>query len=159
MTLHLKRFYESEWDTLGHIFIGGVWICDTLEDEFREVKVAGETRIPAGNYRLILEHSPKFSVPERYNHRMLTIVGVPNFTGIRIHKGRRESHSEGCPLTGWGYRFLENGTAELQDPDKAYGRLYGIVAPSIERGEECRIIITDPEQDVPLLKKIPVTLA
>lgn len=142
MLLTLFRFYASEKDTLGLLYVDGVWKCLILEDEHREVKVPGETRIPAGRYQVILEHSPKFSVPDRYGHKMLTIVGVPNFSGIRIHRGVNEAHTDGCPLVGLGFRF-ELGRARLFDSPKAYEILYGSVAPRLERGEECFIEIVD----------------
>jgi len=142
MLLTLFRFYASDKDTLGLLYVDGVWKCIILEDEYREVKVPGETRIPAGKYRVVLEHSPKFSVPERYNHKMLTIVGVPHFSGIRIHRGVNEAHTDGCPLVGLGFRF-ELGRARLYDTHKAYAILYGEVSTRLERGEEAWIEIID----------------
>lgn len=145
MLLTLFRFYASKEDTLGLLYVDGVWKSIILEDEHRDIKVPGETRIPAGEYRVVLEHSPKFSVPERYGHKMLTIVGVPNFTGIRIHRGKHEAHTDGCPLVGLGFRF-ELGRAHLYDTFKAYEILYGEVAPRLERGEDCWIEITDEKR-------------
>lgn len=146
MLLTLFRFYASEKDTLGLLYVDGVWKCVILEDEYREVKVPGETRIPAGKYKLILEYSPKFSVPEKYGHQMLTIVGVPNFSGIRIHRGVSEAQTDGCPLVGLGFKFEPDGRASLIDTQRAYNILYAITAPRIERGEEAWIEIVDEKK-------------
>jgi hypothetical protein len=56
--------------------------------------VRGATAIPAGEYRVTLEHSPRFG-PDT-----LTICNVPGFTGVRIHGGNTHEHTEGCPLLG-----------------------------------------------------------
>ena len=143
----------SKVDTLSLCFFDGKFICLILEDEYREIKVVGETRIPSGRYRVILEHSPKFSVPERYGHKMLTILGVPSFSGIRIHKGRLESHTEGCPLTGEGYSIRSSdGCIELSNPDNAYNKIYSTVAPTIERGDIVWLEIVDEEEGLPQVK-------
>ena len=50
----LFRFSSGSVSTLGLIMAdlndGKVFRCFTLEDEYREAKVSGETRIPAGKY-------------------------------------------------------------------------------------------------------------
>lgn len=144
MLLSLFRFYSSTTDTLGLLYLDGIWQCIVLEDEFRAVKVPGETRIPAGRYKVILEHSPKFSLPERYGHKMLTITGIPNFSGVRIHRGVSEKDTAGCPLVGMGFRF-ELDKARLFDSAKAYKLLYEAVAPRMQKGEECHIEIVDEQ--------------
>lgn len=77
-------------------------LCYTLEDEVRELpgqpvatwKVKGATAIPAGRYRVSLEHSPRFG-PDT-----LTVHDVPGFVGVRMHAGNTEQDTEGCPLLG-----------------------------------------------------------
>ena len=53
MNLTLKRFEETNAATLGKLHIDDEFQCYTLEDGHRDIKVAGETRIPAGKYSLI----------------------------------------------------------------------------------------------------------
>jgi hypothetical protein len=139
----------SKVDTLSLCFFDGKFICLILEDEYREIKLAGETRIPSGRYRVILEHSPKFSIPERYGHKMLTILGVPTHSGIRIHKGRLESHTDGCPLTGEGFSIRSDKRVELSNPDSAYKLLYEEVSHPLEKGEIVWLEIVDEQEGLP----------
>ena len=56
MKLEVIR-YSSQKDSLGMLFDvtkGRKFLCFTLEDEARRTKVKGETRIPAGTYKLKL---------------------------------------------------------------------------------------------------------
>lgn len=88
--------------TFGELLADGHFICHTLEDEVREVdgqsvaswKIKGATAIPAGEYRITLEHSPRFGP------NTLTVHDVPGFVGVRIHAGNTVADTEGCPLLG-----------------------------------------------------------
>lgn len=139
----LQRYASNDYETVGLMFVDGKFYCDVIEDEGRDQKVAGETRIPAGEYDLILEHSPKFSVPERYGHPMLTVGGVPNFTGIRIHRGRTEKDTDGCPLVGYGIMRVLEFPSTLLESKLAYERFYQAVSTRLLAGEKAKIRITD----------------
>ena len=64
MELEVLRFSSQKDSTNGLLFdvTGGKrrFLCYTLEDEHREVKVAGETRIPSGTYRITLRTTGGF---------------------------------------------------------------------------------------------------
>jgi hypothetical protein len=102
MTLRLIREPSRALATLGSLYVDGVWQCWTLEDQIREVpdqpvlhwKVAGETAIRSGRYRVVLSRSNRFGyvTPE--------VLHVEGFTGIRIHPGNRRIDSLGCILVG-----------------------------------------------------------
>lgn len=102
MKLVLNRRPSLGGSTIGELLEDGTRLCYTLEDEIRERvgepvanwKVKGATAIPAGEYRVTLEHSPRFG-PDT-----LTINGVPGFVGVRIHGGNKHEDTEGCPLLG-----------------------------------------------------------
>lgn len=108
MKLTLNRRPSVGGATLGELLEDGTRLCFTLEDEIRERvgepvanwKIRGATAIPSGEYRVTLEHSPRFG-PDT-----LTINGVPGFVGVRIHGGNTHEHTEGCPLLG--LRVTEN---------------------------------------------------
>ena len=94
MNLRLQRQPSDEHRTHGDLSIDGVWECFTLEDPVRDVKIKGQTAIPAGSYAITLENSPRFG-PDT-----LTVNDVQNFEGVRIHAGNTENDTEGCPLVG-----------------------------------------------------------
>lgn len=91
--------------TEGSLSIDGEFFCDTLEDPVRELqdlngdgdfmdpgegKIYGDTAIPAGRYRVVLSHSPAF------DKILPLLVGVPGFTGIRMHGVRSKLGTKGC---------------------------------------------------------------
>src|SRR5260221_304793 len=109
MDLILKRTRLRDTITTGQLYIDGVYFCFTLEDKVREQigipvqkwKVFGETAIPYGVYKIILEDSPKFG-PET-----LTINKVDGFTGVRMHAGNTQFDTDGCIIVG--YRVRDDG--------------------------------------------------
>ena len=57
MKLEVIRYSSQKDSTLGMLFDvtkGRKFLCFTLEDEARRTKIKGETRIPAGTYKLKL---------------------------------------------------------------------------------------------------------
>jgi hypothetical protein len=143
MKLTLLRFPSFKDSTLGGLLVNERFQCFTLEDEFREVKVPGETRIPAGTYRVALQTAGKMH--EKYTtkypeHRgMLTLVSVPDFTSVMIHVGNTDRDSAGCILVG--DMAMANG--ELGQSVVAYRKLYGMVSNAILAGEGATIEIRD----------------
>jgi len=106
INLTLERLYRKDTYTIGKFYLNGNYFCDTLEDTDRDLnkdgdlndpgegKVMGETAIPYGRYRVVVTMSPKFK-------RLLPLVmDVWGFTGIRIHRGRYNTHTAGCVLVG-----------------------------------------------------------
>lgn len=105
MLLKIKRTNLTDAYTSGELYIDNILFCKTLEDKNRDVnkngkfdngefKVYGETCIPYGTYQVIVSYSPKFKreLPE--------VLNVPNFTGIRIHRGNYTKDTLGCILVG-----------------------------------------------------------
>lgn len=86
-----KNFLEDR--TLGELYIGNN-VYFTLEDAIREIKIEGKTAIPANEYLLDINFSPLF------NKKMIEVIGVPHFTGVRIHGGNNPKDTEGCILVG-----------------------------------------------------------
>jgi hypothetical protein len=94
MKLELKRAYIGKTYTIGHLYVDGEFLCDTLEDIPRDVKIMNETCIPTGDYKVILNES------NRFKRVMPLLLQVPNFEGIRIHAGNTEADTSGCILVG-----------------------------------------------------------
>ena len=82
------------------------WLCWTLEDVAREVpgepveawKIPGETAIPYGTYRVIVNRSARFSAKAGHDVLLPLLLGVPGFAGVRLHGGNRSGDTEGCIL-------------------------------------------------------------
>lgn len=102
MKLTLNRRQSVRGATIGKLYIDGVYVCCTLEDEVREIegrpvtdwKIKGKTAIPQGHYKVTTEYSKRFG-PDT-----LTIHDVPGFEFIRMHAGNTTEDTEGCPLLG-----------------------------------------------------------
>jgi len=96
MKIKVERIYKAPTYTIGKLYIDGKYFCDTLEDVVRAdgVKVYGETAIPSGTYKVIL------NVSNRFKGVMPLLINVPNFEGIRIHAGNTAVDTHGCILVG-----------------------------------------------------------
>jgi hypothetical protein len=102
MRLTLNRRPSLGGATIGELLEDGARLCYTLEDEIRERvgepvgnwKIKGQTAIPSGTYRVIMEDSPRFGPGT------LTLLNVPGFSYIRMHGGFDKDSTEGCLITG-----------------------------------------------------------
>jgi hypothetical protein len=137
MQIDLHRVKMSEKATLGDLYINGTLTCHTLEDPVRielgQPKIMKETAIPAGNYKVIIDFS------NRFQKLMLHVLDVPQFTGIRIHKGNTDKDTEGCILLGM--KIAEDDL--LQDSAEAYDLVYPMIEAALNAGEEVWITVTN----------------
>jgi len=105
MKVQLLRIFPSKESTLGCLFIDNVPECFTLEDEYREIKVKGETRIPAGTYEIqfnknITPLTKKYRSKYQWFTYHLEIQNVPNFKNVYLHIGNTDDDTEACVLLG-----------------------------------------------------------
>jgi len=94
MKIEIKRLYKTTNSTIGELLVDGIWECYTLEDIERPVKIKGETAIPRGTYKIIINQS------NRFKKLLPLFLNVPNFEGVRIHPGNTNHDTEGCILVG-----------------------------------------------------------
>tara|TARA_R110000751_G_scaffold160570_5_gene266203 strand:+ start:137 stop:550 length:414 start_codon:yes stop_codon:yes gene_type:complete len=126
-----------------------IFLCYTLEDEFREVKVSGETRIPSGTYNITLRTEGGFN--ERYtekfgssfNKGMLWVRDVPNFEYILIHIGNTDQNSSGCLLVGDSQTQNITKNGFIGASTDAYKRIYPKIADVLVSGGKVDITYVD----------------
>lgn len=135
------RFSGQKDDTLGLYFIDDKWFCFCLEDEKRDAKVKGETRIPAGTYELKINRSDTpltLKYREKYDwfKYHIQIMNVTGFDNIYIHIGNTEKHTDGCHILGdtCNSNIFKNGF--IGESTNAFHRFYDKVYPVLEKGAE-----------------------
>ena len=153
MELEVLRFSSQKDSTNGILFdvTGGKrqFLCYTLEDEFREDKVSGETRVPSGTYKVTLRTVGGFH--GRYDKKygemhkgMLWVRDVPNFEYILIHTGNTDEHTAGCLLLGDSQQAnFGNSDGFVGSSTQAYKRVYPSIAKALEEGESVSITYTN----------------
>jgi hypothetical protein len=132
MKLILIRELFNSKQTLGKLYVNGVYLCDTLEDTYRDLskvaKVYGQTCIPNGIYKVVNQPSvlAKKSLP--------LLLDVPYFSYIRIHCGNTELDTEGCILVG----TLEGNHLKYGSSTIAFNKLWELVKDLTEYSIEIK---------------------
>jgi hypothetical protein len=124
------------------------FLCYTLENPNRDVKIEKQTCIPDGTYPVTLrkeggmhaKYKDKFK--DTFEHKgMLWIRGIPNFDYVLIHIGNYTADTDGCVLVGddppiQTVLSMTHRTVDfLPSSTTAYKRIYRSICDAIERGE------------------------
>jgi hypothetical protein len=128
MQLTVKRTLFNKTNTIGELYIDGVFFCYTLEDVVRNAgtkKVYGQTAIPYNTYKVIL------SLSNRFKKVLPEILNVPDFSGVRIHGGNTEADSLGCILVAFN-----------TDKKKIWGSASDALVKKLTRAKKIEITIT-----------------
>ena len=143
MRLNLLRFASLTEATIGALYVDDVFCCFSLEDQAQKVKVAAETRIPAGLYTLALRTAglmhEKYAAKFTEHRGMIQLLDVPGFEAILIHIGNTDKDSAGCILVG----DQASVSGELGLSTQCYRRLYGQCSNAILAGEPVEILVED----------------
>jgi hypothetical protein len=151
--VQVYRFASDEEATLSWVRL--IWpdgriehLCEGLEDEYRAEKVAGETRIPAGRYRLTLRTVGGFHA--RYSQRfadihkgMIWVRDVPGFDYILIHVGNKEADTAGCLLVG---NADDTNRMWVGESAATYRKIYRRLADLMARGMLSEIEYVDGDR-------------
>ena len=133
VNLLLKRIALRETYTIGKLYVDGVYFCDTLDDKVRdynkdgdlldedEQKVFGETAIPYGMYKVILNYSPRFK------KILPRLLDVRHFEGILIHPGNTAKDTHGCILVG-----KNNQVGRVNESKVTFDRLFVVLKQATE---------------------------
>ena len=130
------------------------FLAYTLEDEQRDVKVYGETRIPAGTYKLKLRtvggfHTRYASKYGDFHKGMIWVQDVPGFEYILWHTGNTDEHTAGCLIVGntqTNNRIAKDGF--IGSSVDAYKFVYPRVQSAIEAGLDVEVTYIDYDGDV-----------
>ncbi len=128
----LRREASTEEYTHGSLYNGTSFFCFTLEDPVRAEKIPGETAIPQGKYRIIINYSPRFK------KELPLLLKVPGFSGIRIHAGNSAFDTEGCILVG-----TQKAQGKVLNSRLALADLMGEIQEALNYNEEVWITIED----------------
>ncbi len=141
MKLRLERKYFKDTYTIGNLYIDGTFFSNTLEDKNRdvnkngkfdngEVKVYGETCIPFGTYKIVVNMSLKFK------RELPRLLNVPSFEGVLIHRGNTAKDTAGCILVGENKAIGKVLNSTLYEE-----KLVKMMKEAIARGEEITVEI------------------
>ena len=138
----LRRFATDGNATLSTIAVDGEFVCFGVEDgpsPAGDVKVPGQTRIPAGSYPVTCRTTGGFHsrYAGRYGPRhkgMLWVREIPDFEFVLIHIGNTKDDTEGCILPNTGVIADPSGYFGTRS-GPAYFRLYNAVIEQAIAGE------------------------
>ena len=164
MKLEVLRISSQEDSTSGILFetTNGkrTFMCYTIEDEQRDVKVWGETRIPAGTYKLKLRteggfHSRYTGKYGDWHKGMIWVQDVPGFEFILWHTGNTDESTAGCLILG------QTQESNIIKPDGWVGSsvsAYKFVSPRVSEailsGQDVEVTYIDYDGDISPLEKI-----
>lgn len=95
--LVLERIFQNDKYTIGKLYDGDTYLCDTLEPP----KNVNHPCIDCGTYRIGYQYSNKFG------RNMPFLLQVKGRVGIMIHPGNYPKDTQGCILVG---RNLSKGS-------------------------------------------------
>lgn len=131
----------------GDIFApDGEWVCHTLEDESREIKVPGETALFAGKFKILLRPLGESRLDERYTKHFhfyegqLWLQDTPQFTYTYLHCGNDDDDTDGCVLVGL-LRFVSS----IGRSRDAYRVLYPLMLKELKAGNDLYLDIRNAE--------------
>lgn len=136
MHIMVERVLSDDDATLSFVYVNGKFECFGLEDEYRETKVPGETRIPAGFYNVGVRHfgghHERYQRNYAWHDGMLEVLDVEGFTDILIHKGNTDEDTAGCLLVGKD--CSTSGELKVLNSKGAYEDLYTKVIQEAKAG-------------------------
>lgn len=130
------RYNFGEDFTLSRVYINGVKYdkCPyVLEDAVREVvgqdvscwKIKAETAIPVGRYEVIVDMS------QRFGKRMIRLLNVCGYEGVRVHSGNTSHDTEGCLIVG---KERNEKWGELSGSRIALAPLFALIDSHLSKG-------------------------
>ncbi len=147
MKINLIRTQFGDDATNGLLFIDEVFECFTLEDQYQDKKVYGETCIPEGTYPVEFRKEGgfhnRYSAKYDFHKGMLEIKNIPNFKWVLFHLGNTDENTAGCVLVGDTQQDLDvSKDGFIGSSGNAYKKFYPKVATALENGESVSLIVS-----------------
>ena len=147
MKINLIRTQFGNDATNGLIFIDEVFECFSLEDQYQDKKVYGETCIPEGTYPVEFRKEGgfhnRYSAKYDFHKGMLEIKDIPNFKWVLFHLGNTDENTAGCVLVGDTQQDLDvSKDGFIGSSGNAYKKFYPKVATALENGESVSLIVS-----------------
>ncbi len=145
------RYSDNGDSTLSFMVLGKELFCYGIEDEFRKVKIAGETRIPEETYRLGIHEettSLTLNYQEKYDwfDKHIEILNIKGFDNVYIHIGNYDEDTAGCYLIGDkpNINTIEKGM--IQSSTDTFKRFYKLIYPLLLMKKEVTIQFIDMDR-------------
>jgi len=151
MKIKVERIYNCPKYCISHVYVNDKYVCDAIEDTDRMLddsmdekeiikrKVYGETAIPTGTYRVLMNIvSPKYSKSAYFKKicggKLPRLVNIKGFDGVLIHTGNDQYDTMGCLLVG--YNKVKGKVVNSRD---AFEKLYPLLSKANKAGEDITI--------------------
>ena len=155
MLLLIKRKPSANGCTIGDLFIDGQHAAVTLEDVVRPdnaPKVFGQTAIPTGSYRVIVNRSTRFSAAAGKDVFLPLLLNLPGGNikfggqriddcGVRLHQGNFSTDTLGCVLIGT--QAAPDGKS-IENSRIAFSVVLLKIQKAIAAGQTITLTITNP---------------
>lgn len=139
MNIELIRTFNCPTYCIGHLYVNGRYVCDTIEDTDRglaatmpladivRIKIKHQTAIPVGTYSVRIDiESPKFKQKSFYydncDGKLPRLMNVPGYDGILIHCGVNQNSTSGCIIVGFN-----TIRGRVTNSQQAFLRLYNLL--------------------------------
>lgn len=149
--LLLVRDKQGKNTTLSSLYLvengETTFLCYILEDVVRGEKIPKVTAIPTGTFPLRfrteggLHNKYKKLFPD-FHIGMIEIFNLVTFLYVMFHIGNTKEDTEGCPLVGEKYRFV-NGDYKVTKSTITYKKVYPKIANLMKMGKLKTITIVN----------------
>lgn len=151
MKLVNTRIVSDANSTLGVLTVDGKKVGWIIEDEHRDEKVKGKTRIDADTYNVDfqLQLTPltkKYRAKYPWFTHHLELQFVPNFTGVYIHIGNFHTDTDACQIIGYKAGFDKNNNYRNFESTYCFKDLYLQIKAALEGDEKVTYQIIDADR-------------
>ena len=142
MEIRLTRNWKKSEYTIGRLFVGNDFFCNSLEPPIEPNTRHPKGAIPAGRYEITMNIiSPKYSKKSAYKWcegRLPRLLRIKGFEGVLIHAGNTAADTAGCILVG-----NNNEVGRVNNSMATLKRLYPLLDAAYHKHEPIYITIEE----------------